>query len=146
MAIVLMRPELDVWLPGEHAGTFRGNQLAFIAATAALDFWEDPAFLTQLDDSARRLQDFGDSIARSDQRVQARGRGMLLGLDLRDAGGAQRAAEVQRACFASGLILEVCGRKDEVVKVMPPLTVETDVLETGLSVLSAAILGTAAAQ
>lgn len=146
MSILLMCPELDVWLPGEHTGTFRGNQLAFIAATAALDFWEDPAFLSQLDSSARRLRDFGDSIARSDQRMRVRGRGMLLGIDLRDAGGAQRAAEVQRACFASGLILEVCGREDEVVKIMPPLTVETDVLEAGLAVLSAAILDTEAVQ
>ena len=50
MSIVLMRPELDIWRPGEHAGTFRGNQLSFVAAATALDFWEDPAFLAHLDD------------------------------------------------------------------------------------------------
>jgi diaminobutyrate-2-oxoglutarate transaminase len=146
MSILLMRPDLDIWLPGEHSGTFRGNQLAFVGATAALDFWTDPAFLAQLDQSARRLQEFGHSVAETDQRVRVRGRGMLLGIDLREAGGQHRAAEIQRACFASGLILEVCGREDEVVKVMPPLTIETDVLEAGLAKLGSAVLGTAAAQ
>lgn len=39
-AIVLMKPELDQWKPGEHNGTFRGNNPAFITAKAALDnYW-----------------------------------------------------------------------------------------------------------
>ena len=37
LSIVLIRPECDAWQPGEHTGTFRGNNLAFIAATAVLD-------------------------------------------------------------------------------------------------------------
>ena len=39
LSLLFMRPELDQWKPGEHTGTFRGNNLAFIAATAALDYW-----------------------------------------------------------------------------------------------------------
>ena len=45
MALVLMKESLDVWSPGEHIGTFRGNNLAFVAASAALEtYWRDPAF------------------------------------------------------------------------------------------------------
>ena len=33
-AVVLIKPELDVWKPGEHNGTFRGNNHAFVTATA----------------------------------------------------------------------------------------------------------------
>jgi diaminobutyrate-2-oxoglutarate transaminase len=145
MSILLMRPELDALQPGEHAGTFRGTQLSFIAATAALDFWEDPAFLAGLEDSGRRLQQFGESLRKADPRVQVRGRGMVLGIDLREVGGRRRAAEAQRACFDRGLILEVCGREDEVVKVMPPLNVDGGVLEAGLDILRSAVLGTTAA-
>ncbi|MEX0707395.1 MAG: diaminobutyrate--2-oxoglutarate transaminase, partial [Woeseia sp.] len=41
LAILLMRPELDQWRPGEHTGTFRGNNLGFVAATEALKYWEN---------------------------------------------------------------------------------------------------------
>jgi diaminobutyrate-2-oxoglutarate transaminase len=69
---------------------------------------------------------------------------MMLGIDMREAGGQRRAAETQRLCFGRGLILEVCGREDEVVKVMPPLDVASDVLEAGLEILRSAVLETAA--
>jgi len=144
MSIVLMRPDLDAWQPGEHTGTFRGTQLSFVGAAAALDFWEDPAFLAHLDDSARQLQTFGESLRKADPGLRTRGRGMVLGVDMGQAGGTRRAAEVQRACFAGGLILEVCGREDEVLKVMPPLTVDGGVLQAGLDILKSAVLDTAA--
>ena len=41
MSLVLLKPELDIWQAGEHTGTFRGNNLAFVTATAALEFWRD---------------------------------------------------------------------------------------------------------
>jgi len=42
---VLMRPELDEWKPGEHNGTFRGNNLAFVTAKVAIEtYWKDDAF------------------------------------------------------------------------------------------------------
>lgn len=142
MSILLMHPDLDAWLPGEHTGTFRGSQLSFVAAAAALDFWEDQTFLAHLDDSARQLQEFGQSLEETTLPVQTRGRGMVLGLDMREAGGQQQAAKVQQACFARGLILEVCGREDEVLKVMPPLNVESASLEAGLEILRSAVLDT----
>jgi diaminobutyrate-2-oxoglutarate transaminase len=44
-SLVLLRTELDVWTPGEHNGTFHGNNLAFVGGTAAIDtYWSDPDF------------------------------------------------------------------------------------------------------
>ena len=129
MSVLLMAPELDVWAPGEHSGTFRGNQLAFVAGAAALDFWEDPEFLARLDEQGRRLQEFGQSLTAADSQVPTRGAGMLLGIDFGRVGGTSRAAAVQRECFNNKLLVEVCGRDDEVVKLMPPLNVDDDTLE-----------------
>jgi diaminobutyrate-2-oxoglutarate transaminase len=140
MSIVLIRPELDAWEAGEHTGTFRGTQLSFVAASAALEFWQDPVFLANLADSGHRLQDFGERLGEKEPDLHIRGRGMVLGIDMRDSGGHLRAKEVQRACFEQGLIVELCGRDDEVIKVMPPLTVDCRVLEAGLSMLGAAVL------
>lgn len=142
MALVLLREELDVWLPGEHTGTFRGQQLSFIGASAALDFWADPGFLANLDASASHLQRFGTQIAEREPGLRTRGRGMVLGLDLSAAGGSARAHAAQRHCFSRGLIVEACGREDEVIKVMPPLNVEATALEDGLAILAEALLAT----
>lgn len=144
MSLVLLRGDIDAWQPGEHTGTFRGPQLSFVGARAALDFWQDPGFLAQLSESARRLRRFGADLAGREAGVRARGRGMVLGIDLGGAGGSARASEVQRTCFASGLIVEVCGREDEVVKVLPPLTVDAAVLAEGLDILGSAVEVTAA--
>ena len=37
-ALVMFKPELDIWKPGEHNGTFRGNQLSMVAAKAGLEY------------------------------------------------------------------------------------------------------------
>lgn len=145
MSLALFRRELDVWEPGEHTGTFRGNQLAFVAAAAALELWQEPGFDDRLASAARHLERFGTEIAGLDPGIAVRGKGMVLGIDLRAAGGASRAESVQRQCFADGLIVELCGRDDDVVKVMPPLTIEPDQLERGLQVLRRAVVRSAAA-
>ncbi len=139
MSLTLFRRELDVWEPGEHTGTFRGNQLAFVAAAAALELWEQPDFRNGLDAASRSLDRFGKEICELDPRVAVRGTGMVLGIDLRQAGGASRAEAIQQQCFSSGLIVELCGRGDEVVKVMPPLTIDPEQLERGLRVLHRAV-------
>ncbi|MCG8918404.1 diaminobutyrate--2-oxoglutarate transaminase [Actinokineospora sp. PR83] len=134
ISVLLLRPELDVWEPGEHTGTFRGNQLAFVAGAAALDLWEDPAFLA-------RLALHGDRMARFAADVRAlglptRARGMVVGVDTPTP---EAAARIQRDCYDRGLILETCGRRDTVLKVTPPLTITRADLDRGLGMLHAAI-------
>ncbi|GHF85294.1 putative aminotransferase y4qG [Kitasatospora xanthocidica] len=140
LSLVLLRRDLDCWEPGEHTGTFRGNQLAFVAATAAWDYWEQPEFLDALADNAERLREFGETVLAKVPGVTARGRGMVLGLDLGAAGGPERAERVQRYCFDQGLVVELAGRHDEVVKLLPPLVIDRASLERGLTVVLDAIL------
>lgn len=142
LALCLFRPALDVWAPGEHTGTFRGNQLAFVAGAAACELWERAEFRSGLVASSRRLDRFAAELRRLDPGLLTRGRGMVLGIDTGAAGGAARARRVQRRCFDDGLILELCGREAEVVKVMPPLTIDPADLERGLRVLVDALKGT----
>ncbi|MFD8798254.1 diaminobutyrate--2-oxoglutarate transaminase [Streptomyces atroolivaceus] len=140
LALTLFHPRLDVWEPGEHTGTFRGNQLAFVAATAAAELWSRPGFLAQLPAPARRLAELGTELTAAEPEIVVRGRGMVLGIDLGRCGGGERAAAVQRYAFDHGLIVELSGRDDEVVKVLPPLTITPEELGHGLGVLRAALL------
>jgi diaminobutyrate-2-oxoglutarate transaminase len=135
LSLTLFRRELDLWEPGEHTGTFRGNQLAFIAAAAACELWQRDQFRTNLAVAVRRLERFRDEIVAAHPGLVVRGRGMALGIDLGAVGGARRAARVQQRAFQKGLIIELCGRYDEVVKVLPPLTIDQVRLERGLEIL-----------
>ena len=57
MSLVLISPELDVWEPGGHTGTFRGNNLAFVGATAALrTYWADEDFSVETKRKGELLQ------------------------------------------------------------------------------------------
>jgi diaminobutyrate-2-oxoglutarate transaminase len=133
LSVVLLRRQLDVWSAGEHTGTFRGNQLAFVAATAALELWEQPGVQGRLAATSARLARFAAQLR---ETVVVRECGAVLGIDLDDP---LRAELVQRQCFDHGLIVELCGREDTVLKVMPPLTLEPDTLDRGLAVLLDAV-------
>lgn len=136
LALTLMKPELDVWKPGEHNGTFRGNNLAFVTATAALEtFWKDDALSDEVDDKATiaraRLGRIASQIGGS-----VRGRGLILGVACDEPSLAERTS---REAFGLGLIIETAGARDEVVKLLPPLTIGIDELQRGLDLLEEAV-------
>jgi diaminobutyrate-2-oxoglutarate transaminase len=140
MSLLLMRPELDTWKPGQHTGTFRGNQLAFVAATAALEFWRDPEFVAGIAERSGRLRSFlVEQVAPLHPALEVRGVGMMWGIDLSGVGGPDLAKAVGNACFKEGLIIERCGRDDTVLKLMAPLNIALPELEEGLAILGNAL-------
>jgi diaminobutyrate-2-oxoglutarate transaminase len=135
MALTLFRPELDVWTPGEHNGTFRGHNLAFVTGTAALEtFWSDGQFIGRVRERIAELQDGLGRIAARHEGACVRGRGMLTGIFFPDV---SVAGKVAAEAFDRGLLVETSGPESEVVKVMPPLTIEPDELARGLDLLEA---------
>jgi diaminobutyrate-2-oxoglutarate transaminase len=137
MALTLFKPEYDVWLPGEHNGTFRGNNPAFATATAALEnYWADDEFQNGLRDTIAALHVRLAEIARSVPGARVRGRGLLAGVAFEDA---EHAGRVAAEAYENGLLVETSGSEDEVVKVMPPLTVSTADLERGMDILALAV-------
>jgi diaminobutyrate-2-oxoglutarate transaminase len=135
LSLVLMRREHDVWAPGEHNGTFRGHNPAFVTAAAALDhFWQDAALTLAVADKARVIESW---LERASERYggRAKGRGLLLGLEL-PRGVAARVA--QRA-FERGVLLETSGAQGEVLKLLPPLTIGSELLCEGLDVVESCL-------
>lgn len=135
-ALTLFRPEHDRWGPGEHNGTFRGNNHAFVTAEAALrHFWSSDAFASDVERRGRLLGNRLDRIA-EEMGLSTRGRGMMRGIDM---GSGELAAAVTSACFERGLIIETSGAHDEIVKVLAPLVIEDEVLSAGLDILDQCI-------
>ncbi|MGH3332812.1 MAG: aminotransferase class III-fold pyridoxal phosphate-dependent enzyme, partial [Nocardioidaceae bacterium] len=135
MALTLFRPELDVWEPGEHNGTFRGHNLAFVTGAAALEvFWSDDVFVKELQERITELRGGLERIASQYDGAAVRGRGMLTGIVFPKE---TTAGEIAAEAFERGLLVETSGPESEVVKVMPALNVDADTLAKGLDILAA---------
>jgi diaminobutyrate-2-oxoglutarate transaminase len=140
MALTLLRPELDLWAPGEHTGTFRGNQLAFVTGRVAIDLFETEAIEACTDANASLIESqLHDEMIQLDARLEIRGIGMIWGVDtaaIDPTGGLARL--ISQLCFDDGLIIERVGRNDTVLKILPPLTITREELVEGLEILVAA--------
>jgi diaminobutyrate-2-oxoglutarate transaminase len=136
MSVLLIRPEFDVWRPGQHTGTFRGNAHAFVTAAVALrKFWSDSSFSVDVGRRGELIYDRLKEISSKLPASRVKGRGMLRGIEMNES----LAARVTTTCVRNGLIIERSGPRDEVVKVLAPLTTPDDVLEHGLEILTAAV-------
>ncbi len=136
-AALLVKPELDIWKPAEHNGTFRGNTHAFVTARVALEkFWKDDAFSRDVTRKGEHLKNRLTEIAEHVPGASLKGRGMMRGIDV---GSGELAEAVCARCFEKGLIIETSGAHDEVVKVLAPLTTPDAVLDKGLDILAEAV-------
>lgn len=140
LAIVLLKPEIDKWGPGEHNGTFRGNQLAFVSGAAALERWPQLQLEQQMQTKARLLeQGCRQLIERFDNRLTLRGLGMIWGIDFSAMGDPDLIERVLATCFENGLIIENCGRKGQVMKFLPPLVASETELREGFDIIQQAM-------
>lgn len=138
-AIVLMKPELDQWKPGEHNGTFRGHNAAFVTGTAALDtYWRDDKLADEIKEKGEMIRDRFRKIAGSydDCWFYVSGRGMMQGLVCRTG---ELASAITGRCFKNGMVIETSGADGQVVKTLCPLTISKEELTTGLDIIEKSV-------
>ncbi|GAB6091195.1 diaminobutyrate--2-oxoglutarate transaminase [Spirochaeta dissipatitropha] len=140
IAMNLVKPEYDAhWKPAEHTGTFRGQNISFIAGAEALRYFEND----ELMDSTRRkgaiMRQALEKIATRfpERNLEVRGKGMMQALDLGDGSTAKAIAS---ACFSAGLLVGPCGSGGKVIKLIPPLTIPDDDLKAGLDIFTQAVV------
>ncbi|WP_407271580.1 diaminobutyrate--2-oxoglutarate transaminase [Radiobacillus sp. PE A8.2] len=138
LAITLIRPELDKFAPGEHNGTFRGNNHAFVTATASLTYWEDSNFEKQIKHKSDIIYKFLQHLVETYPEIkgEVRGRGFMVGIAC-DVDGL--APKIAAQAFKLGLIMETAGPKDEVFKLFPALTIDEADLKNGLNIIEESI-------
>lgn len=140
MALLLLKADLDVWSPGEHTGTFRGNQLAFIGASAALELVRDTGLEQEVERKGAFLEKLlHDEIGTLSDKIEIRGVGLMQGIDLGKLAPPNVVQQVKNYCFEHGLIVEMVGRDDVVVKLLPALTIDDDLLAQGCTIIKDAI-------
>ncbi len=139
-ALVLIKPELDIWNPGEHNGTFRGYQLSMVAAKAGLEVMLSEHVEEKVREKSRIIEKYMDGIqSLAPGKLSTRGIGFVWGVDcIGFDGEGKMSKKIQQECFRNGLIVERCGRGDTVVKVMPELLIDEETLRAGLEILKTA--------
>lgn len=138
LSVVLMKPQFDIWKPGQHNGTFRGNNLGFITAAATIEhFWKDKSFQKDVQKKSWVVGEHLHRIRESHPGiVGVRGRGLVFGVECSPP---ELAGAICKEAFSRGLILETSGANSQVVKFLPPLTTEMDVLQRGLDIFEEAL-------
>lgn len=138
-ALVLMKPGLDQWRPGEHNGTFRGNNLAFITAKAAIDtYWRDGSFAESVRKKGAYIEKRLNQIASNygEGNFTVCGRGMMRGINCVSG---ELASQITREAFKRNMIIETSGADDQVVKLLCPLTITEINLKRGLDIIETSV-------
>ena len=157
LAVVVYRDWLDTWLPGAHAGTFRGNQMAMAAGSAVMRYLTEHRVCEHATAMGERLGEHLRILQRDYPHLgDIRGRGLMLGVELVDPNGArdiqghppvhrQLAPQVQRECLKRGLILELGGRHGSVVRFLPPLVITAAEIDRVAEIFGRALAAATAA-
>ena len=135
LAIVLHKPEIDCWKPGEHNGTFRGNQLSFVAGKAAVEYLIENNVEAETKRKSEIVKSFIEKeILPLNDKLELRGIGLMWGIDFEKV-DATLASKISDIAFTKKLICETAGRAGSVLKIMPPLVIEDELLEKGLNII-----------
>ena len=139
LALTLFRRDLDEWTPGEHNGTFRGNNPAFVTARVALEkFWSDDTLQRRtLENGGVLREKFSPLVYKYPEQVELRGRGMAFGIAFLK--NPELAQKVMERCFDNRLLVETAGPSDEVVKFLAPLTITDDERRRGIEIAYEAV-------
>ncbi|TWI54114.1 aspartate aminotransferase family protein [Halalkalibacter nanhaiisediminis] len=142
LAVIVYHEDLDIWNPGAHAGTFRGNQMAFAAGTATIKFIQESGLVAKVEEMGERLMSNLYKIQTQTNCIgEVRGRGLMIGVEIvhpqssidkvRDElAHPELASQIQKECFKRGLIIELGGRHSSVVRFLPPLIIQAKEIDT----------------
>ena len=131
--IIASRTLMERWPTGAHGSTFGGNPVSCAAALATLDVLDEEGCYERARRLGRRAL---ERLGAAHGPLDVRGVGLMVGVELRDKAVAEA---VQARCLDDGLIVLLCGPAENVLRLIPPLTIADDEFEEGLGILVAAL-------
>jgi diaminobutyrate-2-oxoglutarate transaminase len=144
VAILAYNQRLDKWPPGAHTGTFRGNQLAFAAGSAFISLMESEQLLSNVNERGQQAASRLDFLrSRCNGLISdVRCLGLMIGVELSDSDGrpyAEAASAVQRTALQNGLIVEIGGQGNNVIRMLPPLNIDYATMDNAMTVFETSV-------
>ncbi|EIC9815131.1 pyridoxal phosphate-dependent class III aminotransferase [Vibrio sp. Vb2133] len=152
MSLLVINKQHDTWKPGEHTGTFRGNQLAMVSGAKALEIIQRDNLVEHANVAGQYLRYGLESIQKRVNCIaEVRGKGLMLGVEIKTPNGelnkfgepqadSELTLSIQRAALERGLIVEKGGREGAVIRFLPPLIISFEQIDFALRVFEDAIL------
>ena len=152
MSLLVINKQHDTWKPGEHTGTFRGNQLAMVSGAKALEIIQRDNLVEHANVAGQYLRYGLESIQKRVNCIaEVRGKGLMLGVEIKNPNGelnkfgepqadSELTLSIQRAALERGLIVEKGGREGAVIRFLPPLIISFEQIDFALRVFEDAIL------
>lgn len=130
------------WKPGTHGGTYGGNAIAAAAAVATIQALKEDRLVENSAAMGERLQIGLKKLQAAHPVIgEVRGLGLMVATEFTDAAIAKN---VQKACLAENLLLLTCGTNGNVIRWIPPLTVNAEQIDAALAIFGAALAKSAA--
>jgi diaminobutyrate-2-oxoglutarate transaminase len=151
LSVVLYDEKLDMWDPGAHAGTFRGNQMAMAAGRATIEYVIENDLASHAEEMGERFEEqLSATEAQFDVVGDVRGRGLMIGVEIVDPASERTvtgsypehpdlAEAIQTECLDRGLIVERGGREGSTARFLPPLIVTKGEIDTIADVFHEAV-------
>ncbi|EGU46427.1 glutamate decarboxylase [Vibrio ichthyoenteri ATCC 700023] len=152
MSLLVINKQYDTWRPGEHTGTFRGNQLAMVSGTKALEVIRRDGLVEHANIAGQYLRHGLEALQKRVNCIaEVRGKGLMLGIEIRKPGSElNRFGEpvadgaltlrIQTAALERGLMVEKGGREGSVIRLLPPLIISFEQIDFVLRVLEQAMI------
>lgn len=136
IGMTINKPEYDAhWAPGQHTGTFRGQGFSFVAGKIGVEYFIDPAFTDEVKRKGAVIRTTLDELQKGYPETEIRSRGMMLAMEFPKV---ETAKAITGKCFQKGLIIGTCNT-GQIIKFIPPLTIEDEVLTKGLDIFTSAV-------
>lgn len=145
LSVIVYRSGLDAWKPGAHAGTFRGNQFGLVAGATTMR-------IVRTEGLSERAAQLGNRMQESLRQVstplvaEVRGQGLMIGVEIGQRidfatciPDTAAAAQLQQELLQRGVIVEIGGAHDNVVRFLPPLIINESELDQVVSAFAGAL-------
>jgi diaminobutyrate-2-oxoglutarate transaminase len=142
LSATMYHERLDTWDPGGHTGTFRGFNPAMRASVRSIEYVRAHGLLDRATRLGDHILDRLESLAARNPHVgDVRGTGLFLGVELVEDGepAPDLLSEIRTACYEAGLLVWAGGRDDNVLRLLPPLVVTDEQVDTALDILVEAV-------
>jgi 4-aminobutyrate aminotransferase len=140
----ISRAKVMDWEGGSHATTFGGNPVSCAAALAVIDIIKDERLLENAVKQGNYIMKrLGEIQEKSEILGDVRGKGLMIGAEIvKDKAtkkpGKEEATEIITRCWKRGILIITCGVST--LRVVPPLTVTTDLVDSALEIIEDVIL------